>query len=77
MEPSFLLRPLDRYETSLLILRAVIHRNVLNLWITMGLVVRAPVSARADGVMSRQFPRNMQESDELRLIPLLLVVLSR
>gem|GEM_PF-3183013 len=53
LEPSFLLRPLDRDETSLLLLRAVIPRNVLNLLITRGLVVRVQVSARADGVMSR------------------------
>ena len=39
-EPSFLLRPLDRYETSLLLLSAVIPRNGVNLWIAMGLVSR-------------------------------------
>jgi len=77
LEPSFLLRPLDRYETSLLLLRAVIPRKVLNLWIAMGLAIRAPESVRVDWVMSRQVPRNMQESDELRPEPLLGVVLSR
>jgi hypothetical protein len=52
MEPSFLLRPLDRYETSLLLLRAVIPRNVLNLWIAMGL--RARASAQREPVGSCQ-----------------------
>lgn len=42
LEPSFLLRPLDRGETPLLLLRAVIPRKMLNLWIAMGLVRRAP-----------------------------------
>lgn len=41
----------------------------------MGLVVRAPVPARADWVLSRQFPRNMQEGNEHRRWPLLVVVL--
>ncbi len=66
MEPSFLLRPLDRYETSLLLLRAVIPRNVLNLWIAMGLVGIALAKVRADSIVSRKFPRNMQESKEHR-----------
>jgi hypothetical protein len=35
----FVLLPLDRYETSLLSQRALIPRNVLNLWITIGLMV--------------------------------------
>lgn len=77
MEPSFLRRPLDRYETSLLLLRAVIPRNVLNLWIAMGLVRRVPASVRTDWLLSRQVPTNMQESKEHRLGPLLVVVLAR
>ena len=75
MEQSFLLRPLDRYETSLLLLRAVIHRNVLNLWIAIGLVGITLAQVRADWIMSRKFPRNMQESKEHRIEPLLVVVL--
>ena len=74
MEPSFLLRPLDRYETSLLLLRAVIHRNVLNLWIAIGLVGITLAQVRADWIMSRKFPRNMQESNEHRRWLLLVVV---
>ncbi len=45
MEPSFLPQPLDRKETSLLLLRAVIPRKLSILWITIGLVARAPSSA--------------------------------
>ena len=76
-EPSFLLRPLDRYETSLLLLSAVIPRNVVNLWIAMGLVSRTPLPTGSKWIMSRDRPRNMQESEELRLAPLFLVVPSR
>lgn len=35
MEPSFFFRALDKYEISLLVLRATIHRKVLNLWIVV------------------------------------------
>jgi hypothetical protein len=42
LEPSFLLHPLDRDETSLLLLRAVIPRKLLDLCITIGLVAGAP-----------------------------------
>lgn len=34
-----MLNTLDRYETSLLSQSALIPRNVLNLWITIGLMV--------------------------------------
>lgn len=45
LEPSFPLRPLDRDETSLLLLRAVIPRKLSKLCITIGLVVGALTSA--------------------------------
>ncbi len=76
MEPSFLLYPLDRDETLLLLMRAIIPRKVSNLWIAMGLVTRSQLPARSDWVISRNISRNMQESKELRHEPLLLVVLS-
>jgi hypothetical protein len=77
LEPSFPLRPLDRHETSLLLLRAFIPRKLPNLCITMGLVAGAPTSARVAKIMSRHIPRNMHESKELRLVPLLVVAQSR
>jgi hypothetical protein len=72
-EPSFLLTPLDRFETSLLLLGAVIPRNVFNLWITMGLVIRAPKLGAVCWIVSSSISRNMQETNEVRLLPLLVV----
>jgi hypothetical protein len=48
LDPSFLLYPLDRDETLLLLMRAIIPRKVLNLWIAMGLVTRSQLPARPD-----------------------------
>lgn len=39
LEPSFLLCPLDRYETSLLVKRSIIPRKISNLWIVIRMVV--------------------------------------
>ena len=75
LEPSFLLYPLDRDETLLLLMRAIIPRKVSNLWIAVGLVTRYQLPARSDWAISRNISRNMQESDELKHEPLLLVVL--
>ena len=77
LEPSFLLYPLDRDETLLLLMRAIIPRKVSNLWIAVGLVTRYQLPVRSDWVISKNISRNMQESKELRHEPLLLVVLSR
>ena len=77
LEPSFLLYPLDRDETLLLLMRAIIPRKVSNLWIAVGLVTRSQLPVRSDWVISKNISRNMQESKELRHEPLLLVVLSR
>ena len=74
LEPSFLLYPLDRDETLLLLMRAIIPRKVSNLWIAMGLLTRSLLPARSDWVISKTISRNMQESNELRHKPLLLVV---
>jgi hypothetical protein len=38
MEPSFFFYPLDRYETSLQMLRTSVHRKSLSLWITARVV---------------------------------------
>lgn len=77
LEPSFLFYPLDRDETLPLLMRAIIPRKVSNLWIAVGLVAKSQLPMRSNWVISKNIPRNMQESKELRLVPLLLVAQPR